>query len=181
LNRRLYEEKISSEKIFSGKILGLYYDKVRLPNKKTASREKITHPGAVGIVPVTDDDNILLVKQYRYPVDAITIEIPAGKIDDNEIPEKCAKRELAEEVGAVDGKLKRLSTFYTTPGFCNEVLHLFLATGFKISKNNLDEDEFLDIIEMKMDTALLWIKEGKIIDSKTIIGLLMARDLLNDG
>lgn len=181
MDKRLYEEKISSRKIFSGKILGLSYDKVRLPNGKTASREKITHPGAVAVVAITDEYEVLLVRQYRYPINNITIEIPAGKLDKDELPENCAKRELAEEVGAIDGKLQLLSSFYTTPGFCNEVLHLFIATDFKISTNNLDEDEFLDIIKIKMETALLWIKEGKIKDSKTIIGILMARDLLSDG
>lgn len=181
MDKRLYEEKLSSKRLFSGKILELYYDNVRLPNGKTASREKITHPGAVGIVPVTGDNEILLIRQYRYPVNDITIEIPAGKLDKDELPVNCAKRELAEEAGALDGKLHLLSSFYTTPGFCDEVLHLFLATGFNRSNNNPDEDEFLDIIEIKMDSALSWIKEGKIKDSKTIIGILMARDFLNDG
>jgi len=181
LDKRLYEEKISSRQIFNGEILGLLFDKVRLPNGKTASREKITHPGAVGVVPVTDENEILLVRQYRYSVNDTTIEIPAGKLDRDELPESCAKRELAEEVGAIDGKLRLLSSFYTTPGFCDEVLHLFIATGFKISNNSPDEDEFLDIIKIKIETALLWFKEGKIKDSKTIIGILMARDLLNDG
>lgn len=181
MDKKLYEEKISSRRIFNGKILGLSFDKVRLPNGKTASREKIIHPGAVAVVAVTDENEVLLVRQYRYPVDDITIEIPAGKLERDELPKSCAKRELAEEVGAVDGKLRLLSSFYTTPGFCNEVLHLFIATGFKILNNSLDEDEFLDIIKIKMETALLWIKEGKIKDSKTIIGILMARDLLSDG
>jgi len=180
LDKRLYEEKISSRQVFSGKILGLYYDKVRLPNGKNASREKITHPGAVAVAAITDESEILLVRQYRYPVNDITIEIPAGKLDKDELPESCAKRELAEEVGAVGGEMQLLSSFYTTPGFCDEVLHLFMATDFKISNNNPDEDEFLDIIKIKMENALIWIKEGKIKDSKTIIGILMARDILSN-
>jgi len=181
LDKKLYEKKISSRQIFNGAILGLSFDKVKLPNGKIVSREKITHPGAVAVVAVTDEHEILLVRQFRYPVNDITIEIPAGKLDRDELPENCAKRELAEEVGAFNGVLRLLSSFYTTPGFCDEVLHLFMATGFKMSNNSPDEDEFLDIIKIKMETALLWIKEGKIKDSKTIIGILMARDLLSNG
>jgi ADP-ribose pyrophosphatase len=181
LDKRLSEEKIGSKKLFQGAILGLYLDRVRLPNGKTAAREKISHPGAVGIIPVTGDNNVLLVRQYRYPVDEITIEIPAGKIDKNELPEKCARRELAEEVGAIGGDLKLLSSFYTTPGFCDEILHLYMATGFRISANNLDEDEFLDIINIGLDEACEWIKAGRIKDSKTIIGILIAKNLFDDG
>ena len=180
MSKKLFEEKIYSKKIFDGEILKLYFDEVRLPNGKKATREKVSHPGAVGIVPVTDSREVLLVKQYRYPVEDITIEIPAGKIDGNEAPEICARRELAEEVGAVGGKLKLLSSFYTTPGFCDEVLHLFLATGFKRSENNLDDDEFLDIVDIEMETAMYWVNSGKIKDSKTIIGILMAWNFLNN-
>jgi ADP-ribose pyrophosphatase len=181
MNRGLAEEKISSKKIFDGEILKLFFDEVKLPNGKIATREKVSHPGAVAIAPVTDSRKILLVKQYRYPVDRVTIEIPAGKIDGREAPEKCARREMAEEVGAVGGKLKLLSSFYTTPGYCDEVLHLFLATGFQRAENNLDEDEFLEILEIDMSTAVQWINSGKINDSKTIIGILMAWNFLNNG
>lgn len=180
LENRLFEEKIDSKKIFNGQIVSLYYDKVKLSNGKTATREKITHPGAVGIVPVTGDNKIILVKQYRYPVEDITIEIPAGKLDKDEPPSICARRELEEEVGAVGGKFVLLSSFYTTPGFCNEVLHLYLATDFKRTANNLDDDEFLEIIEPELTVAMTWIKDGKIKDSKTIIGILMAKDFLNE-
>ena len=141
----------------------------------------MSHPGAVGIVPVTTNRKVLLVQQYRYPVDEITIEIPAGKIDGREAPEICARREMAEEVGAVGGNLKLLSSFYTTPGFCDEILHLFLATGFKRSDNKLDDDEFLDILEIDMLTSVQWINSGKVKDSKTIIGILMAQNFLDNG
>ncbi|MFC2159714.1 NUDIX hydrolase [Actinomycetota bacterium] len=180
MSERLFEEKIDSKQIFKGEIVGLYYDNIKLPNGKTATREKVTHPGAVGIVPVTNDNKIILVRQYRYPVEDITIEIPAGKLDKDENPSKCAQRELEEEVGAVNGRLIHLSTFYTTPGFCNEVLHLYLAIEFKRTANNLDEDEFLEILEPEADDAIQWIKNGKIKDSKTIIGILMAKDYINE-
>lgn len=179
LNDRLFEKKINSKQIFNGEIVGLYYDEVELPNGRITTREKITHPGAVGIVPVTGDNKIILVKQYRYPVEDLTIEIPAGKLDKDELPSICARRELEEEVGAVDGKIILLSSFYTTPGFCNEVLHLYLALDFKRTANSLDDDEFLEIIEPGLEEALTWIRNGKIKDSKTIIGILMARDFLD--
>ncbi|MCJ7666315.1 MAG: NUDIX hydrolase [Actinobacteria bacterium] len=179
MNDRLFEKKINSKQIFNGEIVGLYYDEVELPNGRITTREKITHPGAVGIVPVTGDNKIILVKQYRYPVEDLTIEIPAGKLDKDELPSICARRELEEEVGAVDGKIILLSSFYTTPGFCNEVLHLYLALDFKRTANSLDDDEFLEIIEPGLEEALTWIRNGKIKDSKTIIGILMARDFLD--
>jgi len=181
MGKELIEIRIRSKKIFDGEILKLYLDEVRLPNGRKATREKVSHKGAVGIVPVTDKEHVILVRQYRYPVGEVTIEIPAGKIDRGEAPEICATRELAEEVGAVRGKLALLSSFYTTPGFCDEILHLFLATGFTRSENDLDDDEFLDIIDIDINTAVQWIGSGKIKDSKTIIGILMARDFLKNG
>jgi len=180
LDNRLFEKKIASRQIFSGDIVSLYYDKVKLPNGRIVTREKITHPGAVGIVPVTGDNKIILVKQYRYPIEEVTIEIPAGKLDKGELPSTCAQRELKEEVGAVGGKLILLSSFYTTPGFCNEVLHLYLVMDFKRTANSLDDDEFLEIIEPGLEEAMIWIRDGLIKDSKTIIGVLMARDYLNE-
>ena len=180
MSDKLYEEKVDSKEIFKGKIVGFYFDRIRLPNGKIASREKVTHPGAVGIVPVTADEKIILVKQFRYPVGDVTIEIPAGKLDKEEPPEICARRELEEEVGAVNGDLIHLSSFHTTPGFCNEILHLFLAENFERTGNNLDDDEFLEVIELRIDEAVSWVKNGKIKDSKTIIGILMTRDLINE-
>ncbi|MBN2073708.1 MAG: NUDIX hydrolase [Actinobacteria bacterium] len=179
MNSKMFEEKKSSREIFKGEILGLYFDRVKLPDGKTAYREKVTHPGAVAIVPVSNDGKVILVRQYRYPVEEITIEIPAGKIDRNEDPEDCAKRELAEEIGAVNVKLTHLSSFYTTPGFCNEILHLFIATDFKKTGNNPEEDEFLEVIETSLGEALSLIENGEIKDAKTIIGILMARDYIN--
>jgi len=181
MDKRLTEKRLETKKIFDGEILKLYFDRVQLPNGKTATREKVMHPGAVGIIPVNDDRNILLVKQYRYPVEEITIEIPAGKIDSGEEPEKCAWRELGEEVGATGGDIKLLASFFTTPGFSNEIMHLFIATGFKRTDNDLDEDEFLEIVEVGLEEAVGWIREGIIKDSKTIIGILMARDFLDNG
>lgn len=175
----LYEKKINSKNIFTGKILKLYLDDVMLPNKKIATREKVLHPGAVGIVPVTKERQVLLVKQFRYPVESILLEIPAGKLDKGEKPLDCANRELHEEVGAVGGKLINLASFYTSPGFSNEILHLYLAIDFKRKGNNLDEDEFLHIYEMDLEDTISLIEKGGIMDAKTIIGIFLARDYLN--
>jgi ADP-ribose pyrophosphatase len=176
---KLVEKKLSSKKIFHGKILNLYFDKVKLPNGNIATREKVTHPGAVGIVPVNNQKEVYLVRQYRYPPDDTIIEIPAGKIDNNEDPDKCALRELREEVGAGSADIVKLSAFYTTPGFSNELLHLYLATNFDLKDNNLDDDEFLQIVKFSLKDAIHMINTGIIKDAKTIIGLLLARDYLN--
>ncbi len=179
MNMELFEEKINSKTIFKGKIVGLFLDKVRLPNKKSATREKVTHPGAVGIIPVDEKGRIILVKQFRYPIGKITMEIPAGKLDKDELPLDCAVRELEEEIGASGPTMIHLSTFYTTPGFCNEILYLYLAKDFTRKNNKLDEDEFLEVIELGLKESLALIENGSIRDSKTIIGILLARDHLN--
>ena len=179
MSKELFEEKIQSKTIFKGEIVGLFLDKVRLPNEKIATREKVTHPGAVGIIPVDKKGRIMLVKQFRYPIGTITMEIPAGKLDKDELPLDCAIRELEEEIGAFAPTMIHLSTFYTTPGFCNEILHLYLAKDFTRKNNNLDDDEFLEIIELDLKESLTLIENGRIRDSKTIIGILLARDHLN--
>ena len=179
MDKELYEKKISSKKIFEGEIVELFVDKVKLPNNKIAIREKVTHPGAVGIVPVSKEGKIILVKQFRYPLGSVLLEIPAGKLGKNENPLDCARRELREEIGATGGKLIHLTTFYTSPGFCNEVLYLYLAINFEKKENNLDDDEFLRIVELKMKDALSYVENGKLKDAKTIIGILLSRDYLN--
>jgi len=175
MEKKLFEERISSKTIFEGKIVSLYFDRVKLPNNRITTREKVTHPGAVGIVPVNRSGEVILVKQYRYPVEDILIEIPAGKLDKNETPLNCAKRELEEEVGATGGSMVHLSTFHTSPGFCNEILYLYLALDFEITKNNLDDDEFLQIIKLKLVDILKLIENNEIKDAKTIIGILLAK------
>lgn len=178
INKKLNEIKISSKEIFKGEIIKLYLDKVKLPSGKIATREKIYHPGAVGIVPLNKNGNIFVVKQFRYPIKKVLIEIPAGKIDKNETPHDCAGRELKEEIGAVGGKLIHLASFYSSPGFCNEIMHVYLAVDFIKKENSLEDDEFLQIVELKMEDALSYIKSGKIKDAKTIIGILLVHDYM---
>jgi ADP-ribose pyrophosphatase len=178
MKEELYEKKIKSSIIFKGGIIDLYLDEVELPNGNIATREKVSHPGAVCIVPVTGNGSILLVRQFRYPVGEILMEIPAGKIDENELPVECAKREMKEEVGATGGKLIHLNTFYSSPGFCNETMHLYMAENFKKGENCLEDDEFLKVVEVEMEDALSFIESGKLRDAKTIIGILLTRNYL---
>jgi len=179
MKKKLFEKRISSKKIFGGKIIELHVDEVELQNNKVVTREKVTHPGAVGIVPLNKEGKIILVKQFRYPTGSVLLEIPAGKMGKNENAADCARRELKEEIGASGGRLIHLSTFYTSPGFCDEILYLYLAIDFERKENNLDEDEFLDVVELRMKDTLTYIKNGKIKDAKTIIGILLSRDYLN--
>jgi len=176
----LEEKMVNTKKIFEGKIIKLFFDEVMLPNNKIATREKVWHPGAVAVVPVTTDNEIILIKQFRYPVEDVLIEIPAGKLDKDEVPMVCARRELSEEVGAVGGSLIHLTSFHTTPGFSNELLHLYMAINFERKENKPDEDEFLQIIKVPLKNSLDWVFEGKIKDAKSIIGILMANEYLKN-
>lgn len=174
----LFEKMVSSEQIFKGKILTLFYDKVELPNGVVATREKVSHPGAVAVVPVNDKNEVILVKQYRYPIEKILIEIPAGKIDSGESVLKCAERELHEEAGVVNGTLTRLATIFTSPGFSDEKMDIFIATDFEEKENNPGHDEFLHIFKAGINECLEMINNGEICDAKSIIGIMLARDFL---
>jgi len=169
---KLKEKKYSRTKIYNGRSLNFFVDKVLLPNKKVATREYTEHPGAVTVLPFIDEKNIVLVRQYRYPVRKITYELPAGKLSKKESLKKCVQRELIEETGFMASKIKKLISFWPTPAFSTEVLHIFSATGLKPVKSSPDEDEFLEKTIIPFETALKWIKNGKIKDSKSIIGIL---------
>ncbi len=174
----LTEKKISSKQVFKGKILTLNYDKVLLPNNKIATREKVTHPGAVAVIPVNAKGEVLLIKQYRYPIEKVLIEIPAGKLDPGEPPVECAIRELHEEAGVIDGKVIHLTTIYTSPGFSNEKMEIYLAVEFKETDNNPDHDEFLHLYRAKLEDCVKMVEEGIITDAKSIIGIILAKEYL---
>ena len=174
----LFEKKVSSEQIFRGKILTLFYDKVELPNGTIATREKVCHPGAVAVVPVNDKGEVVLVRQFRYPIEKILIEIPAGKLDSGEPSIRCAERELHEEAGVVNGTLAHLATIYTSPGFSDEKMDIFIATDFEEKENNPDLDEFIHIFKAGISECLEMIENGSISDAKSIIGIMLARDYL---
>jgi len=173
----LQEETISSTVIFRGNLLKLRIDKVSLPDGRTARREIIEHPSAAAIVPVTDDGQVLLVRQWRHPIQQVTLEIPAGVLEAGEDPRHCAARELSEETCHVPGELRHLITMYLTPGYSDEIIHLYLASKLQYqAKDHLmpDEDENLQIMSMPMQQAVAECTGGKISDGKTIVGILLA-------
>ena len=175
----VYEEKtMKSEKIYEGKMLNLRIDTVELPDKKYSKREIIEHPGAVAIIPITDDGHIILVKQFRKSVDKVLLEIPAGKLEINEEPRETAIRELKEETGYSANKLEYLFEFFTSPGFSNEKMYLFLATDLIKGSPQCESDEFIEEVKIHIDDLVKMIDRGEVVDSKTIVGTLIAKKYL---
>jgi ADP-ribose diphosphatase len=157
--------------IFKGKVVTLNLETVTLPNGATVELEVVRHPGAAAIVPMRDERTVILIRQFRLAAGGFIYEIPAGKLFLGEDPRLCAERELEEEIGYRAGKIERLETFFTAPGFTDEVMHLFLATGLTKTKQNLDHDEVLEVIEMQLEEAIARVRDGTIRDAKTIVGL----------
>lgn len=174
----LTEKTKSSTSIYKGRIISLRDDVCILPNGKEAHREVVEHPGAVAILAVKDD-NIILVEQYRYPISKVTWEMPAGKLDKGELPDLCAARELKEETGMTASKMEYLFTYYTTPGFSDELMYLYFAEGLTEGQQNPDDDEFLNVISIPFKDALAAIGTEKICDSKTILALLWYQNRIN--
>jgi len=157
---------------YSGNAVNFYIDQIVLPDGKPATREYLDHPGAVAVIPFLSADKIIMVTQYRYPVGRQTWEVPAGKLDRNERPESCVRRELEEETGFRAKKIKKLISYWPTPAFANEVLHVYAAFDLSESVKSPDEDEFIEHKIFSFKEALKLVKNGKIMDSKTIIALL---------
>lgn len=173
-----FEEKtMKTERIYEGRIINVRVDTVELPNKKYSKREIVEHPGAVGIIPITADHKIILVKQFRKAVEEVLLEIPAGKIEPEENLVRCAIRELEEETGFTTDHVEKLIEFYTAPGFSNEKLHIYIAKNLKEGTSNPDEDENIETIELAMDEILNKIETGEIKDSKTIVAMLTYTNL----
>jgi len=166
------EKTLSRNTVFVGRILKLRVDAVELPGGRRSRREVVEHAGAVAIVPVTDKGEVLLVRQYRYPVENELLEIPAGKLEKGEEPLDCARRELSEETGWEAKKWKQLYCYYSSPGFSNEKLYMFYARELEYKGQHPDEEENLEVVKVPFHRALEMIKEGTICDGKTIIGLL---------
>ena len=169
----LDETFISSQVGFAGRILQVKIDKVNLPNGKEACREIINHPGAVAILPVLADGSMVFVKQYRYPVGTVLYEIPAGKLDTGEDPAACAIRELSEETGYEAREWRLLTSIVTTPGFTDEVIHLYLAKGLTKGEQHPDEDEFVDVVVFSSEQVKKMVLEKDIFDAKTLSALLL--------
>ncbi len=170
------EKLIHRQEIFKGKLLHVYLDDVELAGEKR-KREVVLHGGAAAIIPVTDAGEVLFVRQYRYAAEQDLLEIPAGKVDPGESIDACAVRELEEETGYT-GTLKRLGYVYTTPGFCNERIDLYLADHLKKTKQHLDEGEFLDVVPVPLAEVKEKIRQGKLIDAKTLSAFAIAHDIL---
>lgn len=169
------EKKMDSQTIFQGKIITVYKDKVKCPNEKIATREIVRHHGGVGIL-ATVDDKIILVKQFRYAYNQDTIEIPAGKLEYNEDSNLAGARELEEETGYSAIKLVPITQIYPTPGYCDEIIHLYEAKDVYKVENPLagDEDEFINVLFIPIDEAYQMVIDQKIKDSKTIIAIMKA-------
>lgn len=173
-DKNLVEKKISGERVFDGVLLHVNKDEVELPNGHTAIREWIEHPGASSIIPLLPDNQIILVRQFRYPVGKVTLEVPAGKLDKTgEDPIECAKRELSEETGYTAGKIWKLTTIATTVGFTNEYIHLYAASDLTPGKIHPDSDEFINVVKVPLTAALQMVESGKIYDAKSAVSILL--------
>lgn len=164
--------------IFKGKVLDINVERIRLPNGSDVDLEIIRHPGGACALPLHNDGDISLIRQYRHPAGETIWEIPAGRIDDGEDPETCARRELEEEAGFTAGKMEKLSAFLTTPGFCSELLHIYLASKLTHCGQRLEHDEYLEVVKLPFKDALDMVYSGEINDGKTMIALLLARERL---
>jgi len=158
--------------IFKGRKLELVLDRVTLPNGRTVERELVLHPGAAVILPVVRPGVILLLRHYRHAVGGVLYELPAGTLEPDEAPETCAARELTEETGHRAHSLRKLTSFWSSPGILRENMHLFLAEGLEEAEQHLDEDEMLETEEVPLTDALEMIRDGRIADAKTIVGIL---------
>lgn len=178
----LTEKQLAKKYVHNGKIINLRVDDALLPNGKTALREVVEHPGGVCVAALTDQDEILLVKQFRYPYMEEILEIPAGKRDkSDEAPLECGKRELREETGAVAGEFVFLGELYPTPGYCDEVIYIYAARNLTFGETDSDDDEFLDVIKMPFNEALERVLSGEIKDAKTQTAIFKLKILKDSG
>lgn len=166
--QKLVERKIHSEKIFSGELLHLYKDIVLLPDGKKSTREWIKHPGASAVLPVFENGDVMLIKQFRYPLSQIFYEVPAGKIDKGEPPGITATRELEEETGLVCEQMVYVGHYYPAIGFSDEIIHLYAAWGLNESRQNVDSDEFVQLERMPFLETMQMLGNGEISDGKTM-------------
>ena len=170
----LEEKTIERNTVFRGAVIRLRRDRASLPNGRECVREVVEFPGGVCVVPVTDDGQVLLVRQFRYPFGCVTLEAPAGKLNGNEPPLDCGIRELREETGAQAARFTDLGMMMTCPGYTDERIFMFLATGLTYGSQHPDEDEFLELVKMPLETAVENVLSGKITDGKTQTAILKA-------
>ncbi len=176
----LFEKQLASRQIFDGKVVKLFVDDIELPNGKGAFREVVRHPGAVCVIPVTEGGEVIMVKQFRYPFSRVLLEIPAGKLEPNEDPLDAVKRELEEESGVVAENIEFIGMTYTTVAFTDEKIYTYMATGLTFTESHPDEDEFLEVVKIPLDTLVDMVMSGEIKDSKTQVAILKAEKLLKE-
>ena len=171
---------IKADRIYTGRVLNLDEDTVRFPDGSTGQLEMIRHSGASAVLPFMDDPSnpdprVVLIRQFRHATDDFIYEVPAGRLDPGESPEQCAARELAEETGYQAARLDRLTTIYTTPGFTDERIHLFMATGLVPGAHHREVDEFLDLHRFRWTEVLELVRTGKVVDGKTLSAILFVQ------
>ncbi len=174
----LFEKKLNSKQIFDGVVVKLFVDDVELPDGKKAIREIVRHPGAVCVIPVDEDENVIMIKQFRYPFSEVLLEVPAGKLEPNEDPLEAVKRELEEESGVNAENVEYIGTMYTTVAILDEKIHMYLATGLTYKNAHPDDGEFLEVEKIPLKALVEMVMEGKIPDSKTQIAILKAEKIL---
>src|SRR5690625_3499540 len=172
--RKFEEQTIKTEKIYDGRIINVQIDEVQLPNGRKTNRELVKHPGAVAVIPITKENKIVLIEQYRKPLEKSIIEIPAGKVEKGEDPERTAIRELEEETGYTTGELSFVASFYTSPGFADELMHIFITDELKPLEIPAakDDDEFIEVMKLTLDEAKQLVEDERIHDAKTNYAIL---------
>ena len=174
----LKEKIIKTDRIYDGKVINVRVDDVEMPDSSVAKREIVEHHGGVGVIPITADGEVFMVSQYRSAAQCVMLEIPAGKLEKDEDPLECGKRELIEETGYSGGEFVYLGSYFATPAYCQEKLSLYLAKDLTWQGQHLDEQEFLNVKKYKLDNLYNMVMRNEIIDCKTAIAILKAKALL---
>ncbi len=175
-----YEEKtVSEQHIYTGNIIKVEKVTVTLPNGKLATRDIVRHPGASAVIPLNEDGELYMVRQFRKPLNAVSLEIPAGKLDAGEDPAVCAARELKEETGLTSHQITHMASVHSTPGFSDEILHIYAAVGLNEGESCADEDEFISAEKYPVAELIDKVFSGEITDAKSIIGIFLADKIIS--
>jgi len=180
-DEQMIEKTVEEKLIFDGRVITVYHNKVLLSDGTTAMREIVAHPGGVCVAPLTDKGELLFVRQFRCPYEEILTELPAGKLEKGEDPLEAGIRELSEETGASADCVRSLGKLYPSPGYCGEIIHLYLATGLSFGDQHPDDDEFLDVLRIPLDKAVDMVMNGELTDSKTQVAVLKIARMKEQG